>query len=400
MPEYLYKAQNPSGNVLKGTMEAANKMFVLQSLKEKGYYPIEIKEAVRPKELKINLSQKVGIRDIAVFCRQFATIVDAGITIINGLNILRQQAENKKLRDIIGKVYEEVQKGKTLSESLKQHKEFPLLLVNMIKAGEVSGRLDEILDRMAIYYEKEDKLIKKINSALMYPSVVSIIATVIVIFLVTKVLPIFVEMFAGFNAELPLPTVILLGMSNAIQNYWYMIILCVILLVYIIKKYINTNEGRYKLHYLILKIPIIGGINKKIITSRFARTLSTLLESGIPVIQAMDIIENTITSAVLEEGIKKCKESINKGAGLSKPLESINVFPPMLIEMINIGEETGTLDVMLSKTAQFYDDEVDIVVAGLTTLIEPVIMILLAAVVGFIIISIILPMFEMYNYLG
>lgn len=400
MPEYLYKAQNPYGNVLKGTMEAASEMSVLQSLKEKGYYPIEIKQAVKSKDIKVDFLTKVQLRDIAVFCRQFATIISAGLTIINGLNILRQQTENKKLKDIIDKVYEDVQKGKTLSESLRLHKEFPLLFVNMVEAGEVSGKLDEILERMAGYYEKEDRLRKKINSALMYPSVISFVAITIVVFLVIKVLPVFIDMFKGYNAQLPMPTRILLGISNGIRNYWYIIIAVIILMIYLIKRYIESPEGRYKYHAFLLKLPIIGIINKKVVTSRFARTLSTLLGSGIPVIQAMDIVEKTVTNAVLEQGISRCKESIKKGSGLARPLTSINVFPPMLIEMISIGEETGTLDGMLSKTAQFYDDEVDIVVSGLTTLIEPVIIVLLAGIVGFIIISIILPMFDMYNYIG
>lgn len=399
MPEFTYKAQNAAGSMLKGTMEAANEAFVLQSLRGKGYYPIEIKKAVPSRELKMDLFLKVGLKDIAVFCRQFATVISAGITITGGLDIMRQQTENRKLKEILDKIFEEVQKGKSLSESMRQFKEFPVLFINMVEAGEASGRLEEVLERMAVYYEKESKLKQKIKSAMMYPILISTAAVGVVVFLVTSILPMFVEMFKGFNVELPLPTRMVLGLSSAMTNYWYIIIPAIIIIVYVLKRYGKTDEGKYKFDRLALKLPIFGKINKKIITSRFARTLSILMGSGIPVIQSMEIVEKTIMNAVVEEGIKKCKEDIRKGSGLTNPIAAIGIFPPMLIEMINIGEETGTLDTMLSKTAQFYDEEVDVVIAGLTTLIEPVILVVLGVVIGFIIISIMLPMFDMYQYM-
>ena len=399
MPEFTYKAQNAAGSMLKGTMEAVNEAFVLQSLRGKGYYPVEIKKAVPSRELKMDMFLKVGLKDIAVFCRQFATVISAGITITGGLDIMRQQTENRKLKEILDKIFEEVQKGKSLSESMRQFKEFPALFINMIEAGEASGRLEEVLERMAVYYEKESKLRQKIKSAMMYPILISAAAVGVVVFLVTSILPMFVEMFKGFNVELPLPTRMVLGLSSAMTNYWYIIIPAIILIVYALKRYGKTDEGKYKFDRLVLKLPIFGKINKKIITSRFARTLSILMGSGIPVIQSMEIVEKTIMNAVVEEGIRKCKEDIRKGTGLTKPIAAIGIFPPMLIEMINIGEETGTLDTMLGKTAQFYDEEVDVVIAGLTTLIEPVILVVLGVVIGFIIISIMLPMFDMYQYM-
>lgn len=400
MPEYTYKALDLSGRTVSGTMDAANESSIVNSLRGKGLLPLEVKQKIASKDLNIDLFQKVTMKDIAVFCRQFSTIIGAGITVVNGLDILRQQTESKKLRDIIDKAFEEVQTGKSLSDTLRQYKEFPLMFVNMVAAGEASGRLDEILQRMAVYYEKEYKLRRQIKSAMSYPAAIAILAVGVVIFLVTSILPTFVGMFQQFDAPLPLPTQIILGFSDSITRYWYVYIISIALIIYIVKRYTSSPEGRYKYAGLLFKLPVIGKINKKMVTSRFARTLSILLSSGVPVIQSMDILEKTITNAVVEAGISKCKDEIRKGVGMSKPISSIKVFPPMLIEMISIGEETGTLDEMLSKTAQFYDEEVDTMVAGLTSLIEPIIIVFLAVIVGFIVISIMLPIFNIYQYAG
>lgn len=398
MPEYTYKALDSSGKNISGTMEGTNESFIVQSLRGKGCYPLEIKQALPSKDLNIDLFQRVTMKDIAVFCRQFSTIIGAGITVVNGLNILRQQTENKKLKSIIGKAFEEVQKGRSLSDTLRQYKEFPAMFVNMIEAGEASGRLDEILQRMAVYYEKENKLRGKIKSALTYPAAISVLAIGVVIFLVTSILPTFVGMFQQFNAELPLPTRIILGFSDSITKYWYIYIISLVVIIYAVGRYIKSPEGRFKYHGLLFRLPIVGNINKKVVTSRFARTLSILLTSGVPVIQAMDIIQKTITNAVVENGIIRCKDDLKKGAGISKPIASMKIFPPMLIEMIGIGEETGTLDEMLAKTSQFYDDEVDSLVAGLTSLIEPIIIVFLAVIIGFILVSIMLPIFNIYQF--
>lgn len=400
MPEYVYKAMDLSGRTISGTMDASNESSIVNSLRGKGLYPLEVKQKIASKDINFDLFQKVTLKDIAVFCRQFSTIIGAGITVVNGLDILREQTENKKLKSIIDKAFEEVQKGTSLSDTLRQYKEFPVMFVNMVAAGEASGRLDEILQRMAVYYEKEHKLRSQIKSAMTYPAAIAILAVGIVIFLVTSILPTFVSMFQQFNAPLPLPTQIILGFSDSITKYWYIYIISIALIAYILKKYTSSPAGRYKYASLIFKLPIIGKINKKMVTSRFSRTMSILLSSGIPVIQAMDILEKTITNAVVEAGISKCKDEIRKGAGISKPISSIKVFPPMLIQMISIGEETGTLDEMLSKTSQFYDEEVDTLVASLTSLIEPIIIVVLAVIVGFIVISIMLPIFSIYQYAG
>lgn len=401
MPEYAYKVQDMSGKITRGVIEADNQSAVIDTLRGKGMYPIDVKEKnAFTKDIDFSKFQRVSMRDIAVFCRQFATIIAAGIPVVNSLDILRQQTDNKKLRAIVSSAFEEVQKGRSLSSVLREHKEFPMLFINMVEAGEASGQLELMLERMANYYEKEYKLRNKIRSAMTYPIVISIVAIAVVTFLVTKIVPIFVGMITSAGGKLPLPTRILLGVSYGISHYWYIIFGSVFLLIYFLSKYVHSVDGRYRYHNFLLHSPIIGKVNNKIVTSRFSRTLSILLASGIPVIQAMDIVEKTVTNAVVEKGISRCKDEIKKGAGLSKPISNIGVFPPMLVQMTSIGEESGQVDEMLTKVADFYDEEVDVAVGNLTTLIEPIIIVFLGMVIGFIIVSIVMPMFDMYKYVA
>lgn len=400
MPEFVYKAQSPAGKLIKGNMDGSDEMFVIQCLKRNGYYPVEVNKAYASKDIKIAIFSKVGMRDIAIFCRQFATMISAGLTVVSSLDILYRQTGKKKLKQVIKDTLEQVQKGKILSESMAEHKEFPQLLINMVEAGEASGQLDRILDRMAVYYEKENNLRQKVKSAMSYPSVVSAVAICVVAFLVTKVLPTFSSMYSSFNAQLPMPTRLLLAVSYGISHYWMIILISIVSLAYFVRWYSSSKKGRYVYHKFKLEIPVFGKIEKKIITARFARTLSILLSSGIPVIQAMDIVGKAITNAVIENGIEKCKECMKRGIGVAKPLLTVGIFPEMLIQMINVGEESGSLDSMLQKTADYYDEEVDACVSSLTTLIEPFIIVLLAIVVGFIIIGMVIPMFDMYKYMS
>ncbi|KPU44938.1 type II secretion system protein F [Oxobacter pfennigii] len=400
MPEFIYKAKSRHGKVLKGTMDLADRALVIKSLKEKGYFPFEIAEAYPKRYINHHLLNRVSLKDISVFCRQFSAIAASGITIVKGLDILRQQIDNKVFRQVLTKVYEEVQKGKALSQSMGQFKVFPDLLVNVIEAGEVSGRLDEAFKRMAIYYDKENALKNKIISALVYPMVVMCAAIAVIVFLNFGVLPMFAETFKSFNAELPLPTKIIIGLNHQLKNYWYFFLSASFLAIYLSIKYIKTPKGRYKYHHFLLKLPLIGDINKERVASRFSKTLSMLLESGIPLLKAMDAVEKTISNAVVEEGILKCKDELKNGAGLLDTISSIKVFPSMLLEMVRIGEETGTLDMMLSKASDFYDDEADEMISRLSTLVEPIIIVFLSVIVGFIIVSILLPMMDMYKYMG
>jgi Type II secretory pathway, component PulF len=401
MPEYVYKVQNVTGKITKGKLDAKDQNAAIETLKTRGLYPIEVKEAsALNKDLDLPIFNRVTLRDLSVFCRQFSTVISAGITVMNSLDIMRQQTENKKLKEIIEQLFEEVQKGRSLSSVMREHKEFPLLFINMVEAGESSGQLELMLNKMALYYEKEYRLRSKIRSALTYPIVISIVAVAVVIFMVTTIIPTFANMITSGGGKLPLPTRILLGLSYGISHYWLIILIVIVLVAYLFRKYSKTAEGRYRNHKFLLNCPVIGKVNRKIVTSRFSSTLSILLGSGIPVIQAMDIVEKTVTNAVVEKGINKCKDEIKRGAGLSRPIAGMGIFPPMLTEMISIGEESGQIDDMLFKTSEFYDSEVDIAVSNLTTLLEPIIIVFLGVIVAFIVISIVMPMFDMYQYVA
>jgi type IV pilus assembly protein PilC len=402
MPNFKYRGKNIKGETLKGKLEAGSEKEAILLLRRQNIYPIEIKkESIANKEISFSIFQKVKIKDLAVFCRQFHAILDAGISVLESLDILRNQTENKKLRDAIDDIYEEVQKGKSLSSAMANYKSiFPEILINMIETGEVSGQLDVVLERMAVHFEKENKINQKIQGAMVYPAIISIVALLVVWFLMTFVLPNFVDMFKGFGITLPLPTRILLGTGKWLKNYWYILFAIIVALIYIFRKYSNTEKGRYRIDKLKLKLPVIGKVSGKIVTSRFARTLSTLLASGISIIEAMEIVIRIIGNSVISEGIHKSMDNIKKGLGIAEPLKELGIFPPMLISMIRIGEESGSLDSMLAKTADFYDEEVESAVAKMTTLIEPLIIVILAFVVGAIVVSIVLPMFEMFNQIG
>ncbi|MDK2918466.1 MAG: type pilus assembly protein PilC [Candidatus Petromonas sp.] len=402
MPNFKYRGKNIKGETLKGKLEAGSEKEAILLLRRQNIYPIEIKkESIANKEISFSIFQKVKIKDLAVFCRQFHAILDAGISVLESLDILRNQTENKKLRDAIDDIYEEVQKGKSLSSAMANYKSiFPEILINMIETGEVSGQLDVVLERMAVHFEKENKINQKIQGAMVYPAIISIVALLVVWFLMTFVLPNFVDMFKGFGITLPLPTRILLGTGKWLKNYWYILFAIIVALIYIFRKYSNTEKGRYRIDKLKLKLPVIGKVSGKIATSRFARTLSTLLASGISIIEAMEIVIRIIGNSVISEGIHKSMDNIKKGLGIAEPLKELGIFPPMLISMIRIGEESGSLDSMLAKTADFYDEEVESAVAKMTTLIEPLIIVILAFVVGAIVVSIVLPMFEMFNQIG
>ncbi|QXM05993.1 type II secretion system F family protein [Crassaminicella indica] len=398
MPTYKYKAISKAGERLEGTYTARSKNEVIHMLRQNQNHPINIEEIIEKQSISISFFKKVKIKDMAIFCRQFYTMLNAGVTVLNALDTLRFQTENKKLAKVIEEVYEDVQKGLTFSESLRKHREiFPDLLINMIEAGEVSGTLDIIMNRMAIHYEKENKITNKIKSAMMYPIILSIISILVVVFLIIFIMPTFIGLFEGSGVKLPLPTRILLIVSEIIKNYWYIIILVLIIMLYSIKKYITSNKGQFLIDHIKFRIPIIKGITQKVITSRFTRTLSTLLASGIPLIQALDIVSRIVGNVIVEKGILKAKEDVRKGIDLTTPIKQIGVFPPMVNAMIRIGEESGSLDEILDKTANFYDEEVEATLQKMSTLLEPLMIVLMAIIIGAIVIAMILPMFDMMN---
>ncbi len=396
MAIYKYKAISERGQVLEGYQEAQSEAEVITILKSNNYYPIVIEEDRGSHVREELISKRITKKDLAVFCRQFYTMLNAGISIINSLDILERQTENRTIKRAISIVLEDVQKGFTLSEGMKKHgKVFPPLLVNMVEAGEVSGNLDVLMERMAIHYEKENKIENKIKNALIYPVVLSIVALGVVIFLLTVVMPTFISMFQTSGLILPTPTRILLTISDWLTLYWY-IFIGIILLFLVASTFIGkTENGRLFYDTLKIRIPGIRNMNIKIITSRFTRTLSTLLSSGIPLLQALDVVGRVVGNKLVENQIKKAGEDIKKGVPMSRTIKDMNLFPPMVDSMIRIGEESGALDDILYKTADFYDEEVEASMEKITTMLEPVLIVIMALVIGFIVIAMALPMFDM-----
>jgi type IV pilus assembly protein PilC len=398
MPEYKYKALTRDGISQEGVFIAESDNEVLEMIRERSWYPVDVSLSSTSSDLELEFFNKVKTKDISIFCRQFATMINSGITIINILEITEKQTGNKKLKKTLKEVHEDLQKGATFSEALKQRGDvFPGLLVSMVEAGEASGNLDEIMNRMAVHYEKEYKINNKIKSAMIYPIVLGVVAFAVVVFMLLFVLPNFVSMFESAGTELPLPTRILLGLSEGLRSYWYIVFPALFLGIFGLYRYTKTPAGRWVMDRAKLRLPAVKGPVADIVTSRFTRTLSILFGSGVPLIQALDITSTVIQNVVLEEKIQNMKEEIRKGYTLSRSIRDIDEFPPMMKSMIGVGEESGTLDEILDKTANFYDEEVEVAVTRLTALIEPVMIVFMALIVGFIVIAIAMPMFGMFE---
>lgn len=399
MPGYKYKAITAEGKTLEGLYEANSEDDVLVMLRQNEYYPISIIEKKSSKDIDLSVFfGKVKLKDIAIFCRQFHTMLQAGVSLISCLDILRLQTEKKRFKITIGKVYEKVQQGLTLSEAMNKHSDvFPELLINMVVAGEASGNLDVILNRMAVHYEKETKIVNKVKSAMVYPIVLAIFAFLVVILLLVFVLPNFIVIFEGSGTALPAPTRILLFISGFLVNYWYIALGIGIAFILSIILLMKVPKVKYTIDALKFKIPIMKGINQKVVTSRLSRTLATLLSSGLPLLQVLDIVAQIVNNKVVEEGLKKAKEDVKRGVLLSVPIKKMNLFPPMFISMLTIGEESGSIDEILDKTANYYDDEAETALEAMTKLVEPLMIVVMAVVVGSIVAAIILPMFDMMN---
>lgn len=402
MPLYRYSGKTLDGALRTGTLQASSRENAAALLRRQSVYPIEIRSEDLPGlPLKKRLAERVKASDLSVFCRQFHAMLDGGIPLVGALDLLRRQSGNKSLQAASMEVFEEVQKGSLLSFSMKKHpKVFPEILVNMTETGEMSGQLDVIMRRMAVHFEKETRLQRKIHNAMLYPLIVAFVAVCVVWFLVAYVLPGFVDMFSGFGVALPLPTRMLLATSSFFNHFWYLLLVVPFAIIYVMHSWGRTPGGRLRMDKFKLDVPVFGKINRKVATSRFSRTLSTLLASGINIMEAMDIVHKVIGNAYISKGIQRSMDSIRKGGGITEPLRDLDVFPLVLISMIQVGEESGALDEMLSKTADFYDEEVDSAIEKMTTLIEPAIIVALAVIVGAIILSVVLPMFDMFQYAG
>ncbi|MFZ5990043.1 MAG: type II secretion system F family protein [Bacillota bacterium] len=400
MPLYSYKVKTEAGKVFTGETKIDSEEELKRLLLEKGYTPVEIMEKNAMTDIsQIGIfKQRVKIKDLAVFCRQFAIVLEAGVPIAQCLEVLKAQTNNKTLKQSLNDIYENIQKGIALSNAMKQHSGiFPEILINMVEAGEVSGQLDLVFNRMATTFEKQFKLNQKIKGALTYPIVVTIIAIAVIIVLMAKVVPSFAEILQGFNVELPIFTKILISVSDFFKSFWYFIVGGLIAAVVGLRVFSRTHDGKVFFGNLSIKLPVISGLTRNIVTARLTRNLGTLMSSGVLLIQAMEVVQKILNNAVLEERIDAVIEDIKKGRGLTQPLADMRYFPPMVISMIRIGEESGNLDFALDKSADFYDEEVETSLQQLTSMIEPIIMCTMAVVVAFIVLSILYPMMSIYE---
>lgn len=400
MANFNYSAMDQTGKTIKGKLEARTKELAYQMLKDNQLYPLEItEESALQKDLVIG--NPIKTKDLTIFCQQFEAVLKAGISVLEALYLLREQTENKHFQKIIGDLYNQVEQGESLSGSMRKHpKVFPMILINMIEAGEVSGNLEIALNRMATHFEKEYKLQQSIRKATTYPIVVAVIALAVVVMLLVVVIPTFVTMFNDLGTELPATTKALLAISDFVTGRWYVIIAVVVIGTVGFVYYSKSEVGMITLSGIKLKVPLFGPLSTKVVASRFTRTLSTLLASGLPLLEAIDVVSRVVDNYTVMKGLQRTKDQVSKGVPLSKPIEEMGVFPPMVTHMVRIGEDTGQLEPILDNVANFYDSEVETAVSQLTTMLEPLIIVVLAAVVGFVVISIIQPMFQMYNDVG
>jgi type IV pilus assembly protein PilC len=400
MPTFEWKGTARNGQVQTGVQVADTKDTVVAMMRRQQIVVTNVKE--KGKEIAVpKFGGKVNPQQIAIFTRQFSVMIDAGLPLVQCLEILGSQQESKVFKRTLIQIRTDVESGSSLADSMRKHpKVFNDLYTNMVAAGEAGGILDTILQRLATYIEKSVKLNSQVKSAMIYPVAVISIAVIVVAIILWKVIPVFAALFAGLGAELPLPTRVVIALSNFIADFWWLIILVSMATVYGLKKYHATYKGKRVLDGLILKAPVFGMLMRKIAVARFCRTLSTLTSSGVPILEGLTITAKTAGNSIVEDAIMATRKSVEEGKTISEPLGSTNVFPSMVVQMIAVGEQTGALDTMLSKIADFYEDEVDIAVAGLMKLLEPVLIAFLGVAVGGIVIAMYMPMFTLISQIG
>ena len=403
MESFSYKAVSAAGKDVKGSVEAESREEAARKIKEQGLVPVSIgKQGALDKDVNIPIfkGKKIPARDMSVFCRQFASILKAGVSVINALEMLAEQTENKKLKEAIVNTQSNVEKGESLSDSMRQNDAFPSILIDMVRAGEASGSLENSLTRMAIQFEKDAKLNGIVKKAMMYPIVLICVMIGVVIVMLTFVIPSFMTMFEDLDSELPVTTRAILAMSNSLKNYWYIYIIVVVGAVVGIQMYKRTDNGKHNLDKLKLKIPVFGLLQTKSACASFARTMSTLLQAGMPMIDALEISASTMKNVLFYDGLQKVKNGVSLGLPLSNQLKSTGLFPAMVVHMVGIGEETGNVEEMLTNSATYYEEEVEVQTQTLTSLMEPIIIVLMAFVVVLLIMAIYQPMIQLYNTLG
>lgn len=402
MPAFIWEGTTRRNEVKKGEIEAVDVLAARGLLRRQGYKSITVK--TKPKDIEEYLTflkGKVKEKDVVVFCRIFSTMINAGLPLIQCLDLLAQQEQNKTFKEIIKKVKEDVESGASLTEALKKHPDvFDELFINLIAAGEAGGILDIILGRLSAYMEKAMKLKSQVKGAMTYPAAVLVISIGVVALLLIKVIPVFKKMFEGMGGELPGPTQFLVNASEFAQSYWWVMVGIIVAVVVAFGRFYKTEKGRWSIDSLLLKAPIFGPLLKKVAVAKFSRTLSTMMNSGVPILEGLNIVSKTAGNVVVESALIKTRQNISEGRTIAEPLSETGIFPPMVVQMIAVGEATGALDTMLSKIADFYDDEVDAAVAAMTALLEPVMMVFLGGVVGGMIIAMYLPIFKIASVVG
>lgn len=404
METYTYTAVTRDGKDKKGKIEAETREEAARKLKEQGFTPMTIKvQSALDKDIELPFfgKKKVKARDMSVFCRQFASILNAGVSVVNALEMLAEQTENKDLKKGIENAQAGVEKGETLSDSLRQESGvFPSILIDMVKAGESSGSLENALTRMAVQFEKQAKTQGIVKKAMMYPCVLLVVMVGVIIVMLTFVIPNFVSMFEDLDSELPVMTRAVLALSNGVMHYWYIIIAVIAAIVVGYKMYAKTDAGRHNIDRIKIKLPVFGVLQTKTACASFARTLSTLLQAGMPMIEALDISASTMSNILYKDALMKAKSGVALGLPLSNQLKASQIFPPMIVHMVGIGEETGNIEEMLTNSAVYYEEEVEVQTQTLTALMEPAIIVVMALVVVVLILSIYQPMIQLYNTLG
>lgn len=403
MAKFTWEARNRAGAAQKGIMEANTKALVEAQLKKFGFTNVTIKEEGKGMKLKIPGmgAKKVETKDIVIFTRQFATMIDSGLPLVQCLDILSSQQDNKSFKEVLVKVKESVESGSTFADALSKHPNvFDQLYVNLVAAGEVGGILDTILNRLAAYIEKAMKLKKQVKGAMVYPATIMSIAVVVVGVILIFVIPTFAKMFEEFGGELPAPTKIVIAFSNFIVKYLIVMIAAFFAAVTAFKKYYATANGRKIVDRLALKAPIFGPLIRKVAVAKFTRTLGTMISSGVPIMDGLDIVAKTAGNKIIEEAIYKVRQAISEGKTIAEPLAECGVFPPMVVQMIAVGEATGAMDAMLNKIADFYDEEVDSAVSAMTAMMEPMLMVFLGTTVGGLVVAMYLPIFKIAGAVG
>lgn len=402
MPTYQYIARDNRGQTLRGQVEAQNQSAVARMLRDQGLIPTAIEiggaSSGRKNQREAGRGGKIKLEDLVILTRQYATMIRAGLPMIEVLNILSEQTEKRALKLVMKQIERDVETGSSLTEAMVKHPNvFNQFYLSMIMAGEAAGMLDSILDQIALYLEKVASIQRKVKSAVMYPAVVSVVAIGITVFLMLQVVPIFSEMFNDMGGKLPLPTRITIGISEFLKQNFLLALGGVVVIIVALVMASKHPKGRRALDQFKLKMPIFGPLFMKVAVARFTRTLGTLIRSGVNILNALDIVARTAGNTIIEEAVIKTRASIQSGESISTPLRESDVFPPMVVRMIDVGERTGALESMLTKIADFYEDQVDTAVSGLTSMIEPLLIVFLGVVVGFIVISMFMPMFKMID---